>query len=92
MRGKGVGRLAAAGVGVVLLSGFGGAALADDGEVESQEAEIWFEVLSPPEPGALSMSVEVVGSADGPEAELAEGTSDDPAVRVFTGSLPLVTV
>ncbi|MDR2566595.1 MAG: hypothetical protein LBC97_11195 [Bifidobacteriaceae bacterium] len=74
--------LALGALGAGLLTGVGSLAFADD-LVEHDTVDVWFEV---PDEKALTMTV----AAN--EAELTEGASADPTQRVFTGTLPTVTV
>jgi hypothetical protein len=69
-------------LGAGLLLSVGSLAFADD-LVKADGVDVWFEIKAP---GSLTMTV-----ADD-EAKLTEGTSADPTQRVFTGTLPTVTV
>ncbi|MDR0594130.1 MAG: hypothetical protein LBG60_12940 [Bifidobacteriaceae bacterium] len=78
-------RMAAAGLGALLVAGVAGAAFADDTDTVN-ETDLLVTV-GPLSTGALTLSVA------GPSATFAEDTSNaDTAIRVFTATLPDVTV
>ncbi|MDR2454475.1 MAG: hypothetical protein LBD51_08075 [Bifidobacteriaceae bacterium] len=87
MRQENLFRVAAAGLGALLLTGVAGAALADDAGYGEEGVDLLVEVEAAVEPGALALSVA------GDEAVFAEDAANtDPLIRVFAATLPDVTV
>jgi hypothetical protein len=87
MRKGNVARVLATGLGGLLLTGVAGLAFADDTEQGDASVDVLIEVTELEGPGTLSISVA------GDQTVLTEDQSNaDPAVRVFTGVLPDVTV
>jgi hypothetical protein len=86
---SGVGRLVAAGLGVLLLSGVASAALAQPGDDEDVDVKVGIQQRQVP--GELSMSVAGTSPHVVSLTEGAEQAAPNEA-RVFTGSLPQVTV
>ncbi|MDR2567400.1 MAG: hypothetical protein LBC97_15325 [Bifidobacteriaceae bacterium] len=78
-------RLAAAGLGGLLLTGVGSLAFADT-EQDADDVAVKAEISALAAPGVLAMSVA------GTEVALTETGSHPTVVREFTGSLPVVTV
>jgi hypothetical protein len=79
-------RTAAAVLGGLALAGVAGLAVAEPGEISDEEVDVTVVISPLSGPGALTMTV----AAD--SATLTEATSTDPALRQFTGVLPIVTV
>jgi hypothetical protein len=79
-------RTAAAVIGGLALAGVAGLAVAEPGEISDEEVDVTVVISPLSGPGALTMTV----AAD--SATLTESASTAPALRQFTGVLPIVTV